>query len=73
MTGHILEPMFNPRGIAVFGASERPGAVGTMVLENLRAAGFAGAIVPVNPKHVMVQGFACVPDVSHLNQPVDLA
>ncbi|MHB9020393.1 MAG: bifunctional acetate--CoA ligase family protein/GNAT family N-acetyltransferase [Halothiobacillus sp.] len=73
MTGHILEPMFNPRGVAVFGASERLGAVGTMVLANLRAAGFAGAIVPVNPKHATVQGVACVPDLSHLDQPVDLA
>ncbi|HUN01090.1 MAG TPA: bifunctional acetate--CoA ligase family protein/GNAT family N-acetyltransferase [Halothiobacillus sp.] len=73
MAGHLLEPMFNPRGVAVFGASERAGAVGTMVLENLRAAGFAGAIVPVNPKHQMVQGFACVPDLTHLDQPVDLA
>jgi acetyltransferase len=73
MAGHSLEPMFNPRGVAVFGASERPGAVGTMVLANLRAAGFAGAIVPVNPKHPMVQGLACVPDLSHLDQPLDLA
>ncbi|OZB78113.1 MAG: GNAT family N-acetyltransferase, partial [Halothiobacillus sp. 13-55-115] len=73
MAGHILQPMFNPRGVAVFGASEREGAVGTMVLANLVEAGFKGAIVPVNPKYTQVQGLPCVPDLLHLDQPVDLA
>ena len=73
MAGHILQPMFNPRGVAIFGASERKGAVGTMVLSNLVEAGFQGAIVPVNPKYAEVQGLPCVPDLLHLDQPVDLA
>lgn len=72
MAGHILEPMFNPRGVAVFGASEREGAVGTMVLSNLVEAGFKGAIIPVNPKYTQVQGLPCLPDLQHLDQPVDL-
>ncbi|ANJ67078.1 GNAT family N-acetyltransferase [Halothiobacillus diazotrophicus] len=73
MGKHRLEPMFNPQGVAVFGASERPGAVGTMVLTNLIEAGYTGAIVPVNPKHDTVQGLPCRPDLVHLDQPVDLA
>jgi acetyltransferase len=72
MGKHRLEPMFNPRGVAVFGASERPGAVGTMVLANLIAAGYAGVIIPVNPKYETVQGRPCRPDLTHLDQPVDL-
>ncbi|WP_407276444.1 GNAT family N-acetyltransferase [Halothiobacillus sp. DCM-1] len=73
MTSHPLHPMFNPRGVAVFGASERPGAVGTMVLANLVAAGYAGTIIPVNPKHDRVQGLPCVPNLTGVAEPVDLA
>ena len=73
MNAHRLYPMFNPRGVAVFGASERPGAVGTMVLANLIAAGFTGAIVPVNPKHGAVQGVPCVPSLDRVSEPLDLA
>ena len=73
MGAHILEPIFNPRGVAVFGASDRAGAVGTMVLANLLEAGFKGVVVPVNPKHDTVQGLPCQPDLRNLDKPVELA
>lgn len=73
MAGYILQTMFNPRGVAIFGASERQGAVGTMVLSNMIEAGFQGRIIPVNPKHAKVQGLSCIPDLKQLDQPVDLA
>ncbi|MGD9888167.1 MAG: GNAT family N-acetyltransferase [Halothiobacillaceae bacterium] len=77
MGAHTLEQLFNPKGIAVFGASERAGAVGTTVLANLLAAGFKGAIVPINPKHTQIQGLRCWPDVaqveSALAHTLDLA
>lgn len=66
MGAHTLEQLFNPKGIAVFGASERAGAVGTTVLANLIAAGFNGAIVPINPKHTQIQGLRCWPDVAQV-------
>ncbi|MDM7323121.1 MAG: bifunctional acetate--CoA ligase family protein/GNAT family N-acetyltransferase [Gammaproteobacteria bacterium] len=73
MGAHILEQLFNPRGVALFGASEREGSVGTMVLANLIKAGFKGVIVPVNPKHKKVQGLDCHPDLSRVEHDVDLA
>ncbi|MEW5973531.1 MAG: bifunctional acetate--CoA ligase family protein/GNAT family N-acetyltransferase [Pseudomonadota bacterium] len=73
MGAHILEQLFNPRGVALFGASEREGSVGAMVLANLIKAGFKGAIVPVNPKHKKVQGLHCHPDLSRVEHDVDLA
>lgn len=71
--GHYLERLFSPRSIAIFGASERPNAVGTRVLENLRASGFPGPLYPVNPKYERVQGLPCFPGIEEINQPVDLA
>ena len=46
-----LNPMFNPRSVAVFGASESETSVGGRVFANLRRAGFEGPIYPVNPKY----------------------
>ena len=43
-----LSPLLSPKSIAVVGASEKFGA-GSLVIENLRALGFGGAIFPVNP------------------------
>ncbi|HET20095.1 MAG TPA: CoA-binding protein, partial [Chromatiales bacterium] len=73
MGAHILEQLFNPRGVAVFGASEREGSVGTMVLANLIKAGFKGAITPINPKHKKVQGMHCYPELGKVEQDIDLA
>jgi len=70
---HALEPIFNPRGVAVFGASDRPGALGTTVLANLIVAGYEGTIIPVNPNHNCVQGLACHAELGHPTEPVDLA
>lgn len=69
---HPLAPLFEPSSIAVAGATERVGAIGAVVLSNLRAAGFAGRLVAVNPKYTTVQGVPCVPDVAALREPVDL-
>ncbi len=73
MGAHILEKLFNPQGVALFGASEREGAVGTMVLANLIKAGFKGAIVPINPRHETVQELPCHPGLDHVDPGIDLA
>jgi acetyltransferase len=73
MGGHYLSALFEPRSIALIGASERPGKVGTLVMANLLAGGFAGTVFAVNPKYSRVHGVACVPSVSKIAAPVDLA
>ena len=73
MRGHYLSALFEPRSIALIGASERPGKVGTLLLDNLLAGGFAGSVFAVNPKYASVRGVACVTSVSRLAAPVDLA
>ncbi|WP_019589002.1 MULTISPECIES: bifunctional acetate--CoA ligase family protein/GNAT family N-acetyltransferase [unclassified Thioalkalivibrio] len=73
MGTHILDKIFNPRGVAVFGATEREGAVGQTILANLLTAGYEGTLVPVNPKHDTVQGLPCVPELRPGEHRVDLA
>jgi len=68
-----LETLFNPKSIAVFGASESSRSVGAKVYSNLLAGGFEGLIVPINPKHKQVRGKACFSSIADIKYDVDLA
>lgn len=72
MGPHYLKDLFEPSSIAVVGASERPNSVGTRVFANLLASGFHGRLYPINPKHATIQGQTCYPDVTALDETVDL-
>ena len=50
MSVENLEKIFQPKSIAVVGASERKGSVGAALMYNLIERGFAGDIHPINPK-----------------------
>ncbi len=65
-----LTPLFEPRSIAVFGASRDPRKLGHTLLANVLAQGFPGRVVPVNPAGEPVLG---LPTVGELEEPVDLA
>ncbi len=58
-----LTPLLAPRGVAVVGASERPGA-GRQVLMNLVQSGYTGEIHPVNPRYEQVLGYRAWPSVA---------
>jgi acetyltransferase len=68
-----LEKIFNPRRVAVIGASRRPGSFGYTVLRNLISAGFGGVVYPVNPKREAIHGIMAYRDVASLPHPPDLA
>ncbi|HEX7110882.1 MAG TPA: acetate--CoA ligase family protein, partial [Mizugakiibacter sp.] len=68
-----LSALLEPRAIAIVGASERDGAVGAAVYRNLVAAGYAGEVMPVNPRHAELFGRPCHPALDALPRPVDLA
>ncbi len=73
MTIRNLEGAARPASVAVIGASDRPGSVGRIVLENIVSGGFAGAIWPVNPRHAHVGGRRCFANVAALPEAPDLA
>ncbi|ELZ10328.1 acetate--CoA ligase family protein [Natrialba aegyptia] len=57
-----LSELFAPDTVGVIGATDREGAVGRAILENLRDE-FSGEVVPVNPSHDTVLGIDAYPDV----------
>ena len=61
------------RAVALIGASEKPHSIGAIVLRNLREAGFAGPILPVNPKHDAIAGIKAYPSVQSLPVTPDVA
>lgn len=69
---HRLDPLLQPRSIALIGASNNPGRIGGMPLDLLRHFGYAGAVYPVNPKYDEVFGYRCWPDVESLPEAPDL-
>ncbi|MGB5211444.1 MAG: bifunctional acetate--CoA ligase family protein/GNAT family N-acetyltransferase [Gammaproteobacteria bacterium] len=71
--GLDIANIFQPRSVALIGASEREGSIGSVVLANLLKARFKGRVFPVNPEYQKVQNRRCYPDVGALPQVPDLA
>jgi acetyltransferase len=68
-----LNRVFNPKRIAVIGASERGGSIGAKIFSNLIGAGYNGTVFPVNPFRQTVQGITAYPCVSKVPCKIDLA
>lgn len=67
-----LRPFFAPDSVAVVGAGERATSSGGAVLQNLKIAGFQGAVYPVNPKGGTAFGYPVYPSLAELPAPADL-
>lgn len=73
METHYLDKLFNPRSVAVVGATEKPLSVGAKVISNLLQGGFAGDIYPVNPTYKTIRDKTCYRTVLDIKAPIDLA
>jgi len=67
-----LEEVFQPSSVAVIGASNKPGKVGTYLFRNIIEAGFGGVVYPVNPSSKSVSGVRCYPSIEDLPETPDL-
>lgn len=53
---HYLTTLFEPKSIAIIGASETPGSIGATLVRNVIDGGFGGKLFLVNPRHETVFG-----------------
>ncbi len=67
-----LDKVFNPRAIAVVGASKEKNKVGNDLVKNLKKD-FKGKIYPVNPTAKNILGLKCYSSVLDIPGAVDLA
>ncbi|QDU63888.1 Succinyl-CoA ligase [ADP-forming] subunit alpha [Planctomycetes bacterium Pan216] len=70
---HPLDYIFDPKSVAVIGASERAGSVGRTLLWNLIRNPFGGTVYPINPKRPNVLGIRAYPNIEAVPEQVDLA
>lgn len=68
-----LNHFFEPRSVAIVGASRTEGKVGYEILAGLLKARFPGEIYPVNPTCEEIQGLKVYPDLKSIGQTPDLA
>jgi acetyltransferase len=73
MSVRNLDKLFEPRSMALIGATPRPSSVGGVLMRNLRRARFGGELTLVNPHHHMIDGLIVHPDVASLPRAPDLA
>ncbi|MFS8084028.1 MAG: GNAT family N-acetyltransferase, partial [Acidobacteriota bacterium] len=70
---NALKLFFNPRAVAVIGASRQRGTIGGEIFHNLIGFGFNGPVYPVNPSAEVVQSVTAYKTVEAIPGPVDLA
>lgn len=73
MTRYRLDDVVTARSVAVIGASQDPRRIGGRPIAFLRAAGYRGAVHPVNAKYAEAQGLPCAPTLAAISGPVDVA
>jgi len=68
-----LDKIFNPKSIAVIGASDKEGSVGYTLMKNLTELKYRGKVYPVNIRKSEILGFKAYQTVDQLPETVDLA
>ncbi len=71
-----LDAFFNPRSVAIVGATSKPDKAGTVIFknfaENKMREVFKGDLFPVNPNEESVLGFKCYPSIKDIPAEVEL-
>lgn len=68
-----FSPLFEPRAVAVLGASADRFAVGNNCIARLRESGFAGDIYPIHPKADEIDGLPVYRSLGETPNPIDYA
>ena len=68
-----IERMFNPKAVALVGATDKEGTVGEATLKNLLIGKGKHTVYPVNPSHEVVAGLKCYPSIVAIPEHIDLA
>jgi len=68
-----ISSLFEPRGVAVVGASPHPDKVGHKLVDRILDSGYGGRVYPINPKGGEVLGLPALRSVDEIDGPVDVA
>ncbi|MGG3942143.1 acetate--CoA ligase family protein [Peribacillus psychrosaccharolyticus] len=68
-----LEPLFNPRSVAILGASGNKNKLGNLQVKALLDGQFTGEIYPINSNSTEIEGLTCYKSIVDIPNEVDLA
>ena len=68
-----LDKIFNPKSVAIIGASDKEGSVGYAIVKNLTQLGYAGKVYLVNIRKPELLGVKTYQKVGQISDSVDLA
>jgi acetate---CoA ligase (ADP-forming) len=67
-----FESFFNPKSVAIVGASRQKGKVGYEILSNMIHSGYKGKLYPVNSQTTEIEGLKCYPDLPSIGSVPEL-
>ena len=70
---HYLTTLFEPKSVAVIGASDRENAVGAVIFKNILSSGYKGRLYAINPKHETIQGQQAYKSIEEIGARVEMA
>ncbi|MFC2099980.1 acetate--CoA ligase family protein [Candidatus Bipolaricaulota bacterium] len=68
-----MRSLFEPRAIAVIGASANPEKIGYRIVENIVRSGYRGHVFPINPKEGEILGLPVHTTLAEIEEGVDVA
>jgi acetyltransferase len=68
----MLSIFFNPKSVAIVGASSDPKKPGNTALKNLISMGYKGRVFPINPREETILGFRSYKSMLEIPEPVDI-
>jgi len=68
-----IKYLFEPRGIAIIGASRDQSKIGHKFVRNISLSGYKGKIYPVNPEGGEILGFKVYKNIEEIDDIVDMA
>jgi acetyltransferase len=70
---HYLTALFEPKSVAVIGASDRENSVGNVIFKNILGSGYKGRLYAINPKHETIQGQPAYKSIEEIGARVEMA
>jgi acetyltransferase len=68
-----IDTLFNPKSVAVIGASTKEYSIGNVITKNLLQYGFKGSVYPINTKGETIYGLKSYKSVLEISDAIDLA
>lgn len=68
-----MKKLFEPRSIAIIGASTNPNKVGYKIVNNIVQVGYKGKVYPINPKADEICGLKVYSSLDDISEQIDMA